>query len=454
MTAHGPIAAIRARLERAPSWVFGAYAGLMTFGTYFCIYAFRKSFAAAHFAGLAPVLTVEYKVALVIAQVFGYALAKLIGVRVIAELPHGRRIAGIVVQSLIAEAALVLFAVIPAPWNIAAMFVDGLALGMIWGICFSFVEGRRQSDLIGAMLCASFVISSGVMKSVGTLVMAWHVAGEWWMPAITGAMFMPLLALCLFGLATLPPPNAADIAERVERVPMDAAARRALVRRFGPGLLALVLLYVLLTALRDFRDNFSAEIWAELGLGGKAELFSLTELPISVMVLGVLATLTLIRDSNRALVVNFALIALGLALAAVSSAAFLAHWIGPISWMTALGGGLYLAYTPFNGMLFDRLVAASGSVGNAGFLIYVADTGGYGGSVALLLLRNIPGLRLPWTQSLIDAGIACGTLGMALMIWAAIYFSRKLGRDSKPGGRDGGHYAPQPSANPIAEPYL
>jgi hypothetical protein len=422
------IAALRGRLERAPPWLFGAYAGLMAFGTYFCIYAFRKAFAAAHFAGVAPVLTVEYKVALVIAQVAGYALAKLIGVRVIAELPHQHRIAGIVLQSLIAEAALVLFAVIPAPWNIAAMFIDGLALGMIWGMCFSFVEGRRQSDMIGAMLCASFVISSGVMKSVGTLLMAWHVAGEWWMPALTGVLFMPLLALCLCGLATLPPPNAADIAERVKRVPMDATARRALIHRFGPGLLALVLLYVLLTALRDFRDNFSAEIWAELGHGGQAELFSLTELPISVMVLVVLAALTLIRNSNRALVVNFVLIALGLALAAASSGAFLAHWIGPVAWMTALGGGLYLAYTPFNGMMFDRLVAASGSVGNAGFLIYVADTAGYGGSVALLLLRNIPGLRLPWTQFLIDAGIGCGTLGMALMIWAAIYFSRKLGR--------------------------
>ena len=115
-------------------------------------------------------------------------------------------------------------------------------------------------------------------------------------------------------------------------------------------------------------------------------------------------------------------------LAAGSSLAFIAHVIGPVTWMTALGGGLYLAYTPFNGMLFDRLVAATGSVGNAGFLIYVADASGYGGSVALLLLRNVPGFRLPWTQSLIDAGLACGTVGMALMIWAAIYFQRKLRR--------------------------
>lgn len=430
--------AVHRWLDRAPPGLFGAYAGLMTFGTYFCIYAFRKAFAAAHFAGVAPVLTVEYKVALVIAQVFGYALAKLIGVRVIAELPANRRIGGIVVQCAIAQTALVLFAVIPAPWNIAAMFVDGLALGMVWGMCFSFAEGRRQSDLIGAMLCASFVISSGVMKSVGTVVMDLHWANEWWMPALTGALFIPLLGCCLVGLATLPPPNAGDMAERVARVPMNAAARRTLITRFGPGLAALVALYILLTALRDFRDNFAAEIWAELGLGDKAALFSLTELPISVMVLVVLAALTLIRDSARAIAVNFALIALGLALAALGSAAFLAHWIGPVVWMTVLGGGLYLAYTPFNGMLFDRLVAATGSVGNAGFLIYVADTGGYGGSVLLLLLRNEPGFRLPWTTFLIDAGIACGTLGMALIIWAAIYFRTRIRNLAPQSGPSGG----------------
>ena len=423
-----PSGGLGAALTRAPGWLFAAYAGLVSFGTYFCIYAFRKAFAAAHFAGVPGVLGLDFKVALVIAQVAGYALAKLIGVRVIAEWPPHRRVGGILAQALLAEAALVLFALVPAPWNIAAMFLDGLTLGMVWGMVFSFVEGRRQSDLIGAMLCASFVISSGVMKSVGAVVLQHHFADEWWMPALTGALFLPLLVLCVAGLGALPPPSVLDRAERVARVPMDAAARRTLLRRFGPGLLALVLIYVMLTALRDFRDNFSAEIWAEQGLGARSELFALTELPVSVMVLAVLATLNLIRDSRRAVVVNFALVGGGLALAALASLGFAAHLIGPVLWMTALGGGLYLAYTPFNGMLFDRLVAASGSVGNAGFLIYVADAGGYGGSVALLLLRNVPGLRLPWTQSLIDAGLVCGAAGIALMVWVGIYFRRSLAR--------------------------
>ena len=46
-----------------------------------------------------------------------------------------------------------------------------------------------------------------------------------------------------------------------------------------------------------------------------------------------------------------------------------------------LGLGTYLGYLPFNCLLFDRLIAAFGSVANAGFFIYVADSFGYLGSV-------------------------------------------------------------------------
>lgn len=419
------LAAPRRWLEDAPAPVFSLYVGLMAFGTYFAMYAFRKPFAVATFVD-APAFVVPYKVALVIAQVLGYALAKLVGVRVIAELPPRRRIAGIAMQIAFAEAMLVLFALVPAPWNIACMFLNGLSLGMIWGMVFGFVEGRRQSDAIGAMLCASFILSSGVVKSVGADAMLSGMADEWWMPALAGLVFTPMLAICLAGLALVPPPSAADAAERMERVPMDAAARRALVRRFGPGLVALIVIYVMLTALRDFRDNFAAEVWTEQGMGGQADLFSLTELPVSILVLIALAVLTVFRDNRQALAANFLLVGVGLTLTGATSAAFAAGWIGPVAWMTTLGGGLYLAYTPFNGMLFDRLVAASRQSGTAGFLIYLADSSGYVGSVALLLLRNAPSFSLPWSRFLTDAGMASGFLGLGLMLWAAHWFRGRL----------------------------
>ena len=54
------------------------------FGTYFCMYAFRKPFTAAEFAGY-EWGGLGYKTLLVTAQVLGYTLSKFIGIKVIAE---------------------------------------------------------------------------------------------------------------------------------------------------------------------------------------------------------------------------------------------------------------------------------------------------------------------------------------------------------------------------------
>src|ERR1700733_12024262 len=234
---------LRDWLSRAPAPVFALYGGLMAFGAYFAMYAFRKPFTVASFASVAPVL-VEYKIALVIAQVMGYALSKVAGIKVISEMPPQRRAVAILVLIGAAEVTLVLFALIPAPWNIACLFVNGLGLGMIWGLVFGFLEGRRLSELLGAMLCASFIVSSGVVKSVGAAVMLHGWANEYWMPAVTGLLFTPLLLVCVFGLAAMPPPTAEDQRLRVARAPMDRAARRNMFMAYAPGLVALVIIYV------------------------------------------------------------------------------------------------------------------------------------------------------------------------------------------------------------------
>lgn len=406
-------------LSRMPEWFFVLFAGTMAFGTFFSMYAFRKPFAAAAFTDGPDLLGLPFKVALVIAQVSGYAIAKCVGVKVIAELPARHRVSGIVIQIAAAELALVLFAIVPSSWKVVCLLLNGFSLGMVWGMVFAFVEGRRQSDVIGAMLCASFAVASGFVKSVGQSLLNSGYVDEWWMPAATGLVFVPILGLCVSGLAILPPPSAADQAARVMRAPMNAADRRQFVRRFGTGLAALVLIHVMLTALRDLRDNFASDIWSELGLGGRAELFTWTEIPIALMVLGTFATLSLFQDNRRALSVTFILIACGLSLAGLASTFFAMSWIGPVIWMVLLGGGLYLAYTPFNGLLFDRLVAASGSVANAGFLIYVADSFGYSGSVGLLLLRNVPELHMAWSSFLCSVSIASSLVGLLLLGWAS-----------------------------------
>jgi hypothetical protein len=414
-------------LSRAPAPVFALYGGLMAFGAYFAMYAFRKPFAVASYADAAPVF-VKYKIALVIAQVFGYALSKLAGIKFISEMPPQRRAFAILALIGGAELALVAFALIPSPWNIVCLFANGLALGMIWGLVFGFLEGRRLSEILGAMLCASFIVSSGVVKSAGESVMLHGWANEYWMPAMTGLLFTPLLLICVFGLAVLPPPTPEDQRLRVTRAPMDGAARRKMFMDFAPGLMGLIIIYVGLTALRDFRDNFAVEIWNSLGFRNDAEIFSLSEIPVAAIVLATMSLPMFIQDNRRAFLANLVLVAAGLLLAGVSSYAFQVHLIGPISWMIALGAGLYLSYTPFNALLFDRFIAASGRTGTAGFLIYVADACGYASSTALLVVYNFVGVRVSWVAFLCDISYVAAIAGLGLLIAAAVYFQGRLVR--------------------------
>ena len=418
---------LRAWLARLPAPVFTIYGGLMAFGAYFAMYGFRRPFTVASYADAAPVL-VEYKIALVIAQVFGYALSKVAGIKLVSEMPPQRRAAAILMLIAGAEVFLVLFALIPAPWNIACLFANGLTLGMIWGLVFGFLEGRRVSEVLGAMLCASFIVSSGAVKSVGASVMLQGWANEYWMPALTGLIFAPLLIVCVAGLAVLPPPNAEDERLRVARAPMDGAARRAMFAAFAPGLIGLIVIYVGLTALRDFRDNFAVEIWAGLGFRNDAEIFTLSELPVAVIVLVTMAMLMFIRDNRRAFMANLVLVGVGLALAGISSLAFKAHLIGPVTWMITLGAGLYLGYTPFNALLFDRFIAASGRMGTAGFLIYVADACGYLSSVALLVLYNFVGVKISWVEFLVVISWSAALVGLVLVVGSGFYFHRHLQR--------------------------
>jgi hypothetical protein len=417
---------VRRRLERAnPVW-FTLFAGLAGFCAYFAMYAFRKPFSAATFTHVPGWnFALDYKIALVIAQVAGYALSKFIGIKVISELDPAKRAPAIVVLILSAWAALLLFAVVPAPWNVAAMFLNGLPLGMIWGLVFGFMEGRRVSEVLGAIVCASFIVSSGAVKSVGKLLMESAHVSPFWMPAAAGALFLPVLFLSVWALSVLPAPNALDEAARVRRAPMDAAARASFVAEYGAGLAALIVAYVFATALRDFRDNFAAELWSGLGYGNGAAIFTESELPVAAVALIALGLIMIVRDNRRALVVIHGVIGAGLVLLAGSTLAFQAGWLGAIAWMILSGAGLYMAYTPFNAMLFDRMIAVSGRVGTAGFLIYLADASGYFGSCALLLWRNFGLVNLNWLQVFMASAYATAGVGLVLVALSAVFFARK-----------------------------
>ncbi|HEY2720866.1 MAG TPA: DUF5690 family protein, partial [Chitinophagaceae bacterium] len=73
-----------------PAWLATVLAALSAFCVYTSMYAFRKPFTVAEYAGL-KFLGVEYKIWLVITQTIGYTCSKFFGIKFIAELKTKNR---------------------------------------------------------------------------------------------------------------------------------------------------------------------------------------------------------------------------------------------------------------------------------------------------------------------------------------------------------------------------
>ena len=409
---------------KGTSLQIGLYAAVTVFLTYTMVFGFRKSFTVATFDGL-TVAGYSYKTILVICQMLGYMLAKFYGIKYISELKRHGRGQIIMLLTVIAWLSWLFFALVPAPYNIIFLFINGFPLGMLWGVVFSYVEGRRSTDFIGATLAVSFIFASGFVKTVGAWLMLNFGITEFWVPFYTGLVFAAPLLLFVYLIEKIPSPDDKDIAYRMARVPMLAQDRKNFIRIFLPGLIACILIYAFATIFRDMRDNFSAEMWKEMGFFDKPELFATTETPITIIILLLIGSMVLIKDSFKALMLSHFFIGLGFIIAGLSSYLFINQNMPPIWWMTLIGLGLYMVYIPFNSVFFDRLIAAFKHTGNVGFLIYLADSFGYVGSVGVMLSKEIFKVQLNWVTFFSNSVIWLSLVGLALTIFSSVYFYAK-----------------------------
>ncbi|MBS1917678.1 MAG: hypothetical protein JST87_15515 [Bacteroidetes bacterium] len=397
---------------------------MITFLTYTTVYGFRKGFTVCTFDGMSYA-GINYKVWLVISQVLGYTCSKIYGIRFIAEMKRLGRGKLILMLTSVSWLALLLFAIIPAPYNIILMFINGFPLGMIWGVVFSYVEGRRATDFIGAALSVSFIFASGFVKTVAEYIRITFNISEFWVPFAAGlAFFLPLL-LFIYLLERIPPPSDEDVALRSTRVPMSKEKRKEFVRMFLPGLIAAIAIYVFSTLFRDIRDNFIADMWKEMGYSNQPSLFTKTETPTTIIILALIGSMIIIKNNFRAFVYTHYFIILGFIITAVSTVLFSNHQLTPMWWMTLVGLGLYMTYIPFNCVFFDRLIATFKYAGNVGFLIYVADSFGYFGSVGVLISKEVLKIKLRWVEFYSQGVVALSILGIIGAVVSLVYFSRK-----------------------------
>jgi hypothetical protein len=248
---------------------------------------------------------------------------------------------------------------------------------------------------------------------------------EFWIPFATGLVFALPLLFFIFLMEKIPPPSSDDIALRMNRTPMDAAQRSEFIKTYLPGIIAAVLIYCFATIFRDIRDNFSADMWKEMGYLNQPALFSKTETPITLVILILIGSMVMIKNSFKAFMLAHFFIALGFIVAGVSTYLFTKEIITPYWWMTLVGLGLYMVYIPFNSVYFERLIATFRFTGNVGFLIYVADSFGYLGSVSVLLSKEIFKVQLNWVHFFSNSVMVLSVAGVFISIYAARYFSKK-----------------------------
>ncbi|MBC7643370.1 MAG: hypothetical protein H7174_13725 [Flavobacterium sp.] len=185
-----------------------------------------------------------------------------------------------------------------------------------------------------------------------------------------------------------------------------------------------------MTILRDVRDNFGVEIWREMGVVD-ASIFTKTESLIGLVICILTALMYFVKDHKMAFYLSHLMILVGCLIILISTISFQNYAINSFGWTVFLGIGLYMAYVPYNGMLFDRLLAVLKEKANVGFLFYLADFSGYLATVFILIYQNFGTQKTSWLSFLTDLAQILPIVCIISITVSFFYFNRKLNSNFK-----------------------
>lgn len=227
-------------------------------------------------------------------------------------------------------------------------------------------------------------------------------------------------------LDIIPPPTEHDKQQRTERLPMSSKDKKICLKEFGLAIIGIGIIYTMLTTMRDFRDNFSVEIWNEIDVHWDKEVFSITEAISGLIVLLAIGSLSVIKNNIKGFWATHYLIVLGLLLSGGSTICFQLAIITPFWWMLLVGMGMFLAYTPIQMVLFERMISLFKIKANAGFFVYICDSVGYLGSVGLLLYKEFFMKNQSWSKVLMEFSYLLTLISLLILILVSLFFNRKI----------------------------
>lgn len=356
-----------------PDWLFVLWAGGTALLSYSLVYALRKPFTAAEFEGL-QVYGMDYKIAVSIIQLLGYVSAKLLGIKYISELRSEGRLKFIIGSAALSEISLIAFGVLPIPYNIVALYFNGLSLGCMWGVIFSFLEGRRTTDILASIMGVSMALSSGVAKSLGLYALNQLHVSEFWMPALIGAN-------------------------------------------------------LLLTVQRDIKEDFIVCIIDVQTISSWA--FAQIDSIATFVLLAVFALLATTYNHLKVLCMLLILSTFGMGTLAFLGATEGNEHIPTTIWLFLQSLCLDIAYLSFQTIFFERFIACFKIKGNVGFFIITIDFVGYLGTLGLLLFKEFCASHIDWASFYnhmsLFIGVACCLSFIASLIYMIYARKRKQG---------------------------
>lgn len=400
--------------------------GLNSFLIYFAIYGFRKPWGAARFKGQ-HALGMKLKDAFSMFQTLGYALGKVVGTFVVPLIPSEKTTMALVLLPPVSVLFWFGFALSEnsTGWMVFFMFFSAMPLSFGWSLLYRKIEGRRTGDVLGAILSASYISASGFSKDMGRLVLNNGVS-EAWMPLVTSLWFLLPVELFIYLSKYFPTQTLNEVKVYSKRTKMPLKKQKHFFLQYWPGLTLYFVGFLLVTALRDYRDDFGVEIWHERTGEEAMPSFSSTESIIAIAVVIATACVFAIRAPRNAMLAYYLLNVAGMVLLFVVQI----FSLKPHVWFVLTGIGIFFGYSAVSN-LFDRMLGAL-KFGNstATLLINAADATGYAGTVVLLLYKNFYHSRGQdksgyYHYFLFMADIVA-IVGAGCFAASAVYFARKV----------------------------
>ena len=98
--------------------------------------------------------------------------------------------------------------------------------------------------------------------------------------------------------------------------------------------------------------------------------------------------------------------------------------VDPFAYVVMIGLGLYLPYVAIHTTVFERLLATTRDKGTSSYLLYLADSFGYLGYVAVILGKGFLSKQGDLLGLFENAALLAGGLGLALLVVSVAGFSR------------------------------